>query len=68
MITRVRVAACGLCGTDHEQYTGELSGGFALVPGHETVGTIEANEPRAAQRWGVVEGDRGSRRGFPVVS
>ena len=20
----VRVAACGLCGTDHEQYTGEL--------------------------------------------
>jgi alcohol dehydrogenase len=23
-----------LCGTDHEQYTGELAGGFAFVPGH----------------------------------
>ena len=33
----VRVQACGLCGTDHEQYTGELAGGFAFVPGHETV-------------------------------
>src|SRR5271166_2033464 len=54
----VRVAACGLCGTDHEQYTGELAGGFAFVPGHETVGTIEAIGQRAAQRWGVSEGDR----------
>ena len=35
-------AACGLCGTDHEQYTGEFAGGFAFVPGHETVGAIEA--------------------------
>jgi threonine dehydrogenase-like Zn-dependent dehydrogenase len=25
----VRVEACGMCGTDHEQYTGELAGGFA---------------------------------------
>ncbi len=54
----VRVAACGLCGTDHEQYTGELSGGFAFVPGHETVGTIEAIGPRAARRWDVAAGDR----------
>ena len=50
--------ACGLCGTGHEQYTGELAGGFAFVPGHETVGTIEAIGPRAAQRWGVAEGNR----------
>ncbi|MDT5355815.1 MAG: alcohol dehydrogenase [Mycobacterium sp.] len=34
----VQVVACGLCGTDHEQYTGELAGGFAFVPGHEAVG------------------------------
>jgi alcohol dehydrogenase len=54
----VRVAACGLCGTDHEQYTGELAGGFAFVPGHETVGTIAAIGSRAAQRWGVAVGDR----------
>jgi alcohol dehydrogenase len=47
----VRVEACGLCGTDHEQYTGELAGGFAFVPGHETVGTIAAIAPRAARRW-----------------
>jgi alcohol dehydrogenase len=32
----VRVQACGLCGTDHEQYTGELAGGFAFVPGWAT--------------------------------
>ncbi|ORB83704.1 alcohol dehydrogenase [Mycobacterium kansasii] len=54
----VRVEACGLCGTDHEQYTGELSGGFAFVPGHETVGIIEAIGPQAARRWGVAVGDR----------
>jgi alcohol dehydrogenase len=54
----VRVAACGLCGTDHEQYTGDLAGGFAFVPGHETVGTIEAIGRQAAQRWGVAVGDR----------
>lgn len=54
----VRVEACGLCGTDHEQYTGELSGGFAFVPGHEAVGTIESVGRHAAQRWGVSIGDR----------
>jgi alcohol dehydrogenase len=41
----VRVQACGLCGTDHEQYTGELAGGFAFVPGHETIGIIETIGP-----------------------
>jgi alcohol dehydrogenase len=54
----LRVVACGLCGTDHEQYTGELAGGFAFVPGHETVGVIERIGPKAAQRWGVTAGDR----------
>jgi len=32
----LRIEACGLCGTDHEQYTGELAGGFAFVPGWAT--------------------------------
>jgi alcohol dehydrogenase len=54
----VRVAACGLCGTDHEQYTGSLWGGFAFVPGHETIGVVEAIGPRAAERWGVAAGAR----------
>src|SRR5438132_10950640 len=54
----LRVEACGLCGTDHEQYTGALPAGFAFVPGHESVGVIEAIGPAAAARWGVQAGDR----------
>jgi alcohol dehydrogenase len=54
----IRVEACGLCGTDHEQFTGELAGGFAFVPGHETIGVIETIGPQAAARWGVAAGDR----------
>ena len=54
----LRVEACGLCGTDHEQYTGHLAGGFAFVPGHETVGVIERIGDTAARRWGVAAGDR----------
>jgi alcohol dehydrogenase len=54
----LRVEACGLCGTDHEQYTGALPAGFAFVPGHETVGVLEAVGGQAADRWGVAVGDR----------
>ena len=54
----LRVEACGLCGTDHEQYTGHLPAGFAFVPGHETIGVVEAVGERAAERWGVKVGDR----------
>jgi alcohol dehydrogenase len=54
----LRVEACGLCGTDHEQYSGVLAPGYPFVPGHETVGTIEAIGPAAAQRFGVAAGDR----------
>lgn len=54
----LKVEACGLCGTDHEQFTGVLPSGFAFVPGHETVGTIEVIGERAARRWGVEVGQR----------
>ncbi len=54
----LRIEACGLCGTDHEQYTGALPAGYAFVPGHESVGTIEAVGSKAAERWGVSVGDR----------
>jgi alcohol dehydrogenase len=54
----VRVEACGLCGTDHEQYTGALPAGFAFVPGHETVGVVERIGGDAQRRWRVGEGDR----------
>ena len=54
----LRVEACGLCGTDHEQYSGVLRGGFAFVPGHEVVGVVEAVGPAAAARLDVAVGDR----------
>jgi len=54
----LRIEACGLCGTDHEQYTGHIRAGFAFVPGHEVVGVVEALGPRAAERWRVDVGDR----------
>ena len=49
----LRVEACGLCGTDHEQFTGVLSGGFAFVPGHEVVGIVEevGSAPRHGGEW-----------------
>ena len=56
----VRVVACRLC--EHwlprAVHTGALAGGFAFVPGHETVGVIEAIGGQAAERWGVAVGDR----------
>jgi alcohol dehydrogenase len=54
----LRVEACGLCGTDHEEYTGQLFPGYAFVPGHESVGIVEQIGPDAARRWNVRAGDR----------
>ncbi|MBV8981849.1 MAG: alcohol dehydrogenase catalytic domain-containing protein, partial [Acidimicrobiia bacterium] len=54
----LRVEACGLCGTDHELWTGTLPGPYPFVPGHESVGVVEAVGPKAAERWGVNVGDR----------
>jgi len=54
----LRVEACGLCGTDHELWSGAIAKRLPLVPGHEAVGTIERIGPAAAARWGLAEGDR----------
>ena len=54
----LRVEACGLCGTDHEQFAGLLPTAGAVVPGHESVGVIEQVGAAAAARWGVAPGDR----------
>ena len=54
----LRIEACGLCGTDHEQYTGHIRSRHAFIPGHEVVGVVEQIGPRAAERWGVNEGQR----------
>jgi threonine dehydrogenase-like Zn-dependent dehydrogenase len=54
----LRVEACGVCGTDVEQYTGAIPARFPLIPGHEPVGIIEQIGETAARRWGVGVGDR----------
>lgn len=54
----LRVEACGLCGTDHEQYSGQLYPGRPFIPGHEVVGTVESAGQQALDRWGVELGQR----------
>jgi threonine dehydrogenase-like Zn-dependent dehydrogenase len=54
----LRVEACGICGSDYEQYEGLLRTPVPVIPGHEPLGRIEAIGDRAARRWGVDVGDR----------
>jgi threonine dehydrogenase-like Zn-dependent dehydrogenase len=54
----LRVEACGICGSDAEQYAGVLPVSLPLVPGHEPLGVIDRIGDRAAKRWGVNVGDR----------
>jgi threonine dehydrogenase-like Zn-dependent dehydrogenase len=54
----LRVEACGICGSDAEQYVGTIPVEYPLVPGHEPVGRIARIGDRAARRWGVDVGDR----------
>ncbi|MGB2695926.1 MAG: zinc-binding dehydrogenase [Dehalococcoidia bacterium] len=55
----LRVDACGICGSDYEQYQGLMPGlPFPLIPGHEPVGTIVEVGEVAARRWVVAAGDR----------
>jgi len=54
----LRVEACGICGSDVEQYEGVLPVRFPAIPGHEPLGVIERIGDRAARRWGVNVGDR----------
>jgi D-arabinose 1-dehydrogenase-like Zn-dependent alcohol dehydrogenase len=47
----LRIEACGICGSDVEQYKGHLGQrGLPMVPGHEPLGIIEevGNGPRGA--------------------
>jgi threonine dehydrogenase-like Zn-dependent dehydrogenase len=54
----LRVEACGICGSDYEQFEGVLRTPLPVIPGHEPLGTIEAIGDAAARRWGVDVGDR----------
>lgn len=55
----LKVERCGVCGTDVEQYDGELPWvDYPVIPGHEPVGIVERLGEHAAERWGVEVGDR----------
>jgi D-arabinose 1-dehydrogenase-like Zn-dependent alcohol dehydrogenase/uncharacterized protein (UPF0276 family) len=56
---RLRVEACGVCGTDVHFFEGRLTPGRALVLGHETIGVVEAHGP------GVDAPAIGTRVGVP---
>lgn len=54
----LRLEACGICGSDAEQYNGVIQVPLPLIPGHEPLGIIERIGDKAAARWGVDVGDR----------
>jgi threonine dehydrogenase-like Zn-dependent dehydrogenase len=55
----IRVEACGVCASDIPVFQGDSVGyELPVVLGHEIVGTVERLGRRAAERWGVNEGDR----------
>ena len=63
----LRIEACGICGSDYEQYEGaqpqhEDYTPYPVIPGHEPLGVIEEIGANAKKRWGVVEGDRVAMR------
>ena len=56
------VEACGLCGSDVEQYRGTFAAKgimrYPVIPGHEPIGRIAEIGKEAARAWGVAVGDR----------
>ena len=49
----LRIEACGICGSDYEQFEGVLRTPMPVIPGHEPLGIIERIGDSAASRWGV---------------
>lgn len=54
----LRIEACGICGSDYEQFEGTLRTPMPVIPGHEPLGIIAKIGDAAARRWGVDVGDR----------
>ncbi len=54
----IRIEACGICGSDYEQFEGVLRSPMPAVPGHEPLGIVADIGERAARRWGIEVGDR----------
>ena len=54
----LELEACGICGSDYEQFEGLLRTPVPVIPGHEPLGRIAKIGDRAAKRWDVDVGDR----------
>lgn len=54
----LKLEACGICGSDYEQFGGLLRTPTPVIPGHEPLGTVAKIGDAAAERWGVDVGDR----------
>jgi len=54
----LELEACGICGSDLEQYEGVIKVPMPIIPGHEPLGRIVKLGDRAGRRWGVEVGDR----------
>ena len=64
----LELEACGICGSDLEQYEGVIKVPTPIIPGHEPLGKIAKIGDRAARRWGVEVGDRTYRYDAVVQS
>ena len=53
----VRVAACGICGTDQHIYDGDFFPSYPLIGGHELAGEVVALGPQSVETV-VRQGDR----------
>src|SRR2546427_4172823 len=61
----LRIEACGICGSDYEQYEGaqpqhEDYTPYPVIPGHEPLGIIEEAGRHPQARRGGSEGERGA--------
>ena len=58
----LKVEGCGMCGTDVEQYEGQVARmgqmTFPVIPGHEIIGRLSAVDAATSARIGLKEGDR----------
>ena len=53
----IRVAACGICGTDQHIFEGDFFPTYPLIGGHELAGEVAAIGPQSVET-GLREGDR----------
>jgi threonine dehydrogenase-like Zn-dependent dehydrogenase len=60
----LQIEGSGMCGSDWDQYRGELIPCYPVIDGHEIVGRIAKIGPVASARMGVGEGDRVAVEGW----